>query len=267
MDYILSHFGSQRLWPRTISTKTTENRQVIVNSREEALVRFKQSSSFDCRISAYPSTSVVSSFVGINMDIAPSIVMIDLDRGTFKEQKALDIVLSKTLNRIGQIGGSVQSTAASTLKSSRNDFQPTVIWSGNGYHIDLVLDAFVLEAVDTFNNSRFGSTPSQKFLRFTEWFLSNGKCDPQHNGTVSLRNCMLRIPNTINSKNGQMVRIVQKWNGYQPSIKLFLEDFYVYLCDQRLSELRKRRNCKLQHRQLVKSNYPDIGRSTICWIE
>jgi hypothetical protein len=75
---------------------------------------------------------------------------------------------------------------------------------------------------------------------------------------------MLRIPNTINSKNGQMVRIVQKWNGYQPSIKLYLEDFYVHLCCQRLAEMKKRRY-ELR-RQNGKSMYPDRGRS-IQWIE
>jgi hypothetical protein len=150
LDYILSHFVSQRLWPRTISSKTTENRQVIVNSREEVLVRFKQSNFFDCRISAYPLPSKVSSFVGVNLDIAPSIVMIDLDRETFNTQKALDMALSKTLNKIGPISSSSHSSAAPTLKSSQNDFQPTVIWSGNGYHIYLVLNAFVLETVDTF---------------------------------------------------------------------------------------------------------------------
>jgi hypothetical protein len=262
-DYILSHFESQRLWPRTVSTKATENRQVIVNSKEEALVRFKESNYFDCRISAYPPPSKVSSFVGVNLNIAPSIIMIDLDRETFNTQKAFEMALSKTLNRIVQISNSAQSSAAPTLKK-QNGFQPTVIWSGNGYHIYLVLDAFVLESVDVFNNDRFGSTPSQKFLRFAESFLSSGKCDPQHNRTVSLRNSMLRVPGTINSKNGQMVKIVQKWNGYRPSIKLFLEDFYIYLCCQRLAEMKKRRY-KL-HRQHVKSMHLDRG-STIQWIE
>ena len=54
LDYILSHFEGQRLWPRAISTKTTEGRQVVVNSIEEALARFTQSDFLDCRISAYP---------------------------------------------------------------------------------------------------------------------------------------------------------------------------------------------------------------------
>jgi Primase X len=247
LDYILSHFEGQRLWPRTISTKTTENRQVVVNSREEALTRFAQASFLDCRISAYPPPSALSNFVGVNLDIAPGVVMIDLDRETFETQRAFEMALSGTLKKIME-----------TMIS-----EPSVIWSGSGYHFYLTLDAFVLESVDIFNNSKFGTSPSQKFLRFAEWFLSNGKCDPQHNRTLSLRNSLLRIPNTINSKNGQMVNIVQQWNGYRHSIKLLLEDFYVHLCHQRLAELKKRRSCKPQRL----SKYPDRGRSTICWIE
>jgi hypothetical protein len=254
------------LWPRTISTKATENRQILVSSRDEALARFKQANFLDSRISAYPLASKVSSFVGVNLDVAPSIVMIDLDRETFNTQRAFEMALSKTLNKIVQTSSPVLSLAPSTPKSSQNEFYPTVIWSGNGYHIYIVLDAFVLEAEDAFNNNRFGSNPSQKFLRFAESFLSNGKCDSQHNRTISFRNSMLRIPNTINSKNGQMVKIVQKWNGCRPSIKLLLEDFYVHLCDQRLAELKKRRSRKL-HKQFAKSKYPDRGSSAICWIE
>jgi hypothetical protein len=101
-----------------------------------------------------------------------------------------------------------------TLKAincSLRSCQPTVIWSGSAYHIYLVLDAFVLEAEDVFNNNKFGSNPSQRFLRFAEWFLSNGKCDPKHNSTVSLRNCMLRVPGSVNSKNENVVRIVKRW--------------------------------------------------------
>jgi hypothetical protein len=225
LDYILSHFESQRQWPRTISTKATDNRQVPVNSKKEALARFTQANFLDCRISAYPPPSAVSNFVGVNLEIAPSVVMIDLDRQTFKTQRAFEMSLSSTLKKISE-----------TIIS-----EPTIIWSGSGYHIYLVLEAFVLESVDTFNNSRFGTNSSQKFLRFAEWFLSNGKCDPQHNKTVSLRNCMLRVPGSINSKNGQTVRIIQKWNGYRPSIKLLLEDFYVYLCDQRIREVQNQR--------------------------
>ena len=250
LDYILSHFEGQRQWPRTISTKATDNRQVPVNSRKEALARFTQANFLDCRISAYPPPSAVSNFVGVNLEIAPSVVMIDLDRETFKTQRAFEMALSRILKEILETGIS----------------EPTVIWSGSGYHIYLVLDAFVLESVDTFNNSRFGTNPSQKFLRFGEWFLSNGKCDPQHNKTISLRNCMLRVPGSINSKNGQTVRIIQKWNGYRPSIKLLLEDFYVFLCNQRLAELEEKRKSSSKVFNNRDSGWLDAYDS-IQWIE
>lgn len=100
--------------------------------------------------------------------------MIDLDREIFNTQKAVEIALSRTLKKIE--------------KFNSTEIQPTVIWSGNGYHIYLVLDAFVLETEDIFNNSRFGQQPSQKFLRFAEHFLPNGKCDSQHNKTISFKN-------------------------------------------------------------------------------
>ena len=250
LDYIRNHFeGQRRLFPRTISTRTTEGRQVVVNSREEALARFAQANFLDCKVSAYPPPSEVSSFVGANLDIAPSIIMIDLDRETFNTQKAFEMALSRTLKKISKM-----------LIS-----EPTVIWSGSGYHIYMILDAFVLEGEDVFNNSKFGTNPSQKFLRFAEWFLSNGKCDPQHNKTVSFKNCMLRIPGSINSKNGEKVRIIQKWNGYRPNIKLLLEDFYVYLSSQRLAELEEKISWKFTNDDFRESTR--LGCNSIQWIE
>jgi hypothetical protein len=232
LDFILNHLY-EPIFPRTISTAGTHGAQILVSSKREALARFAHARFLDCRIAAYPKPSELSSFVGVNLDIAPSIVMIDLDRETFRTQKAFEMALTKTLRKISE-----------TIIS-----EPTVIWSGSGYHIYLVLDAFVLEREDAFNNSRFGSNPSQKFLRFAEWFLSDGKCDQQHNKTVSLRNCMLRIPVSINSKNRQRVRIVQKWKGSRPPINYLLRDFRRYLIDERMRELetrRKNRRCEIE---------------------
>ena len=44
----------------------------------------------------------------------------------------------------------------------------------------------------------------------------------------------------INSKNGETVRVTQKWNGYRPNIRYLLEDFYISLCNQRVQELKDR---------------------------
>src|SRR5215212_2958184 len=42
LEFILGHFNNETCWfPRTISTKATEGRQVVAYSKEEALVRFK----------------------------------------------------------------------------------------------------------------------------------------------------------------------------------------------------------------------------------
>jgi hypothetical protein len=87
LDYILSHCH-EPLWPRTISTKTTEGRQVLISSQREALARFAQANYLDCRISAYPpnadeNPSAIQRFTGIeNMTPSNIVVMIDLDRAT-----------------------------------------------------------------------------------------------------------------------------------------------------------------------------------------
>ena len=52
LDFILTHF--QEGFPRTISTKTTKGRQVVVYNRDEALAMFKVANYLDCKINAYP---------------------------------------------------------------------------------------------------------------------------------------------------------------------------------------------------------------------
>jgi hypothetical protein len=137
LDYILSHFRHQmQLWPRTISTKTTEGRQVIVYDREEAMARFKQANFMDCRISAYPywKPSIVSDYADIKNTIAPNFIMIDLDicNFDFDDDNAFLCALRQILSKIKEL---------SQLHS------PTVIWSGNGYHIYIPIDAPVLENI------------------------------------------------------------------------------------------------------------------------
>ena len=53
LDFILSHLKSPKRWPRTISTKSTEGKQIMVYSKQEALSYYKDSNYLDCRISAY----------------------------------------------------------------------------------------------------------------------------------------------------------------------------------------------------------------------
>jgi hypothetical protein len=50
---------------------------------------------------------------------------------------------------------------------------------------------------------------------------------------------MLRIPGSINSKNGQTVRIGLRWNGYRPAINYLLRDFRRYLIDHKINDLKQ----------------------------
>ena len=230
LDFILSHF-CEPLFPRLISTKTTQYRQVLVHSSEEALARFRQSTYLDCRISAYDTNaeenpSAIARFQGIRTATPRNlIVMIDLDRCNFISEKALSLSVNATLRNIKKKLGVSKST---------------VIFSGRGYHVIQPLDAngIILEYVGQFENV---SQPSLKFLRFAEWFLSNGKSDPSHNNTVSYGNMMLRIPGSFNSKNGQRVRVVTKSDNHSPPVNYLLRDFRHYLIDQRITELRSQR--------------------------
>jgi hypothetical protein len=251
---ILGHF-QEPIWPRTISTNATEGRQVVVNSEREALARFKEANWMDCRISAYPpeadeNASAVERFYGIKKTTPPSlIILIDLDRCNFKSQRAFDFSLSTTLKNIKYRLG--------------EDVNPTVLWSGNGYHIYLVLDSnqVNLEYEQIF--TILTDQPSRRFLQFAETFLSVGRSDGVHNRTVSFRNCMLRIPGSFNSKNNAQVTIVQSWDGRRkPEINYLLSDFCVYLVDQKAKELiAQQRRPNTTFAQVRSGSY------TIQWIE
>ena len=253
LDFILSHFQEFPYpWPRTISTQTTKGVQVLVNTSEEALARFKQANYLDCRISAYGPNGdenpyATQKFMGIRTATPTNIiVIIDIDKCNFKSERALGLALSATLKNI---------------KNKLGVNTPTVIWSGRGYHVYQTLDAndIVLEHIRQFENVH---QPSLKFLRFAEWYLSNGKSDPAHNTTVSFRNCMLRIPGSINSKNGQEVRVVRKWDGYRPEINYMLRDFRHWLIDQTLRQEQEQRQQKKTH-----SDSSENKSSITQWIE
>jgi hypothetical protein len=253
LDLILGHFlvcsgvNTPRsreisLWPRTISTKATEGRQILVYDKSEALARFKRSNYQDCRISAYPDNVLenpfrVQSYVGLTL-VTPTdiIIMMDLDRNNFKTDRGLQIALTRTLNNIRE----------------KLDAIPSVLWSGRGYHIiqPLTSNGIILENIKEYGDI---NNISLRFLRFAESYLSSKKSDLQHNTTVSFNNCMLRIPGSINSKNGQMVKVIQKWNGIRPEINYLLAGFTRHIINEKYLELlnaqkrnRKRTEYKLE---------------------
>ena len=150
LDFILGHF-KEPIFPRKIMTKEL-GYQLEVFSKEEAIGYFKSSRYEDCRINAYPP---FTEYKGINRTPI-SFLMVDLDLKDFggrvrgggeleyskkKEEKtllSLEKALDKALEKIkkekdeegggGSIGGN-----------------PTVLWTGNGYHIYQPVSGFILE--------------------------------------------------------------------------------------------------------------------------
>jgi Primase X len=267
--FILSHFEHQiQIWPRTISSALTDNKQVPIYYDERyALARFKQANLVDCRISGYP---LYTEYRGI-VRHTPNFLFIDLDLdnvvpfGNWSSKRLLDMALDNTLRKIKQTFG--------------KGVEPTVLWTGNGYHNYLPIQPLPIPLESDTMFSMF-SGPSQSFLRFLEWYLSDGKCDPAHNTTVSFRNCMVRIPGSFNSKyleaagkslEESQVKSVQKWNGYRPKMPIeVLTDFKAYLASLKIMELEKKQTQRQQPRYQPRGKYYQYYSSnsnSIPWIE
>jgi hypothetical protein len=226
LDFILNHF-QEPIFPRKIMTKQL-GYQLEVFNKEEAIEYFKTSSYEDCRINGYPS---FTEYDGINRT-AISFLMVDLDLNDFKKGKsALDRVLNKTLQKITEsIGGN-----------------PTVIWTGNGYHIYQPVSGFILEEYETFYEftKYLDKDLTSLFIQFAEEYFTDYAADRLHNPTV--KSCLTRIPLSLNSKcvaKGQdaEVKVIQKWDGHRPPIQPVLRGFRRWLIQKKIDvfeELKK----------------------------
>jgi hypothetical protein len=235
LEFILDHFDSDVLFPRTIMTKKL-GYQKIVFSKEEALQFFVDSDYIDCRINAFP----------LSNNSIPNFLFIDLDN---------------YCNTEISIHRKLQATLSNTIK--RLDGIPTVLWTGNGYHVYQPLECTVqFKDIEDFNG--FENTETL-FLRFGKNFLSDGYSDCFNN--PSLKSCLLRVPNSFNSKclarglaaEQAMVRVVNKWNYVRPSIGNLMGSFYAFLVSERI--ILERRKIPLSHHNKRYSYYE------IQWIE
>jgi hypothetical protein len=117
---------------------------------------------------------------------------------------------------------------------------------------------FVLEEEEVF--AKFidptGKDLTTKFMQFAEDFLTNKKGDRQHR--PSINSCLVRIPGTINSKCGQTVRIIQRWDGQRPAVNYLLRDFRRWLINEKM----KRRSIDSRRGSTQVTNA-----TTISWIE
>src|ERR671918_1367287 len=129
IDLILNHF-QEPIFPRKIMTKSI-GYQLEVFDKQSVLNYFKSSNYTDCRINAYPS---YTNYHEINR-VAPTFIMIDLDLKDFDYSKEkLGRAMQNTLKKIKQVIGGY----------------PTVLWTGNGYHIYQPMKGFLLEEEEVF---------------------------------------------------------------------------------------------------------------------
>ncbi len=251
LDFILSHFLSEEpfLFPRKISTYKSNNKQFLVRTREEVIDAFIDSNFVDCRINAYPS---LTDYKGIQRH-KPNFLFIDLDRNSpcFKNDKNFENVLSNTLKNMREkLGKAVQ---------------PTALFTGGGYHIyQPIYCPIALENVTEFSGF---DRPSEQFLRFAKDDLSKGKADKNNN--PSFRSCLLRVPESINSKYDTKVKIVQKWNGVRPPIRReFIEEFRPYLIQKKIDDAKQRQIIlNMRRNKICNSNNSNYNINYYEWID
>jgi hypothetical protein len=113
-----------------------------------------------------------------NVSWAPDLIFIDIDKPDFKNEFSFKRAFNSTMKNIkNQLNGN-----------------PTVVFTGACYHIYQPIEGIVLDDYKQFK--QFGN-PFDKFLRFAKTHLSNNKSDKT---ISSLKACLLRVPNSINSK-------------------------------------------------------------------
>ena len=255
LDFILNHF-QEPVFPRKIMTRQL-GYQVEIFNKEEALEYFKSSNYEDCRINAYPA---FTEYNGINRTPI-SFLMADLDLKDFADEEdsnkkentafLLEKALNKTLQKIKEtIGGN-----------------PTVLWTGNGYHIYQPVSGFILEEYETFYEftKYVDKDLTSMFIQFAEEYFTDYAADRLHNPTV--KSCQVRIPASLNSKciikeQNTEVKIIQKW------VQRLLRHFRIWLIQKRIDDIKELKKQEKKHAKFQMTLAKNQERTnTIKWIE
>jgi len=233
IDFILSHFKSPTAkFPRKMMTLSS-NGLISINSKEEILQRCRDADYKECLINAYPEILELN---GMLIQSA-NLILIDLDLSLCTTCvypiRKLDYLLKQTLKQI---------------KKDING-QPTVLWTGNGYHIYLPVQIPILDNEFEFSKERFQNLfslnnryyeyyVSEVFMQFAGRYLTGGKSEFVHRPRYA--NCMVRIPDTYNmdslskglSLEKSQVKILQEWDGNIIDIKPLIQEFKIWLTQQ-----------------------------------
>lgn len=229
LDFIISHFQTQRLdFPRRIMTGASPG-QITAQSIDEAFKVFEDAGWRDCRINAYPD---YVEWKGITR-ITPSFIFIDLDFDYVKKRKGdpeslsieerkrrTDFILHNTLVRMREYLG--------------QDCRPTVLETGGGYHIyqpcylqDYEMRLIDIKQFEELEPQLESKNLTNEFMAYAEYFFTANNSDPNHHPKV--KSSLLRIPGSINVKRKHWVGIKQSWNGIPIDVKYLMRNFYDYL--------------------------------------
>jgi hypothetical protein len=165
----------------------------------------------------------------------------ELEYSKKKEERTL-LSLEKALNK-----------ASEKIKKEKDEGggggsiggNPTVLWTGNGYHIYQPVSGLILEEYETFYEftKYLDKDLTSMFIQFAEEYLTDYSADRLHNPTV--KSCLLRIPGSLNSKcipnkdQDAEVKIVQRWDGKRLFIRPLLRDFRRWLIQNRIDDIEE----------------------------
>jgi len=260
IHFIFSHFEKrQQLFPRKMSTSFSNNRQFTVYNREQILNECIKADFIDCRINAYPVLEN-DNYHSYSNTQAPNLIFIDLDLDKNLPYHEAKTKLEKSKHK-----------SIKTIRERLNGSQPTLLWTGNGYHIYIVIDSRPLELIKEL--SELSQKPSEEFLRYAEMTFSLKKKDLGHN--PSFKSSLLRIPYTFNSKNlnindennqiSSEIKIIQEFdkdNIQSINIKL-IRDFRLWLAD---IDLQRKKTSRIQNKNCEIISKSDIVKKYY-WIE
>ncbi len=235
------------MFPRAVMTLKTKG-QVHANNEEEILEHFLGADFKDCRINGYPFYEEEEEEEDDRL--YPSFIFIDLDLSLcnvckYPERK-LDYILNQTLSKIEKEINGV----------------PTVLWTGGGYHIYQPItlhnpndkereERCPLEHITAFNEflPYVNNDLTTEFMRYAAKYFTNNQKDPKHN--PSTKSCLVRVPETINSKYNFSVEIRQKWDGKEADASIIASYFRDSLV-QRKYEQEKKKSGKVSYTRVNK---------------
>jgi hypothetical protein len=269
------------------------NGQFTVHSEEEIMNRCTQANFVDCRINAYPESTKWEKYDLVRYP--PNFLFFDLDLTLFTKYKnpkrLLDMALRKTINKISTLIPKHFETLPSQPKFSKvsgsninpllfesTHVEPTILWTGNGYHIYLPINAIVLDQEVYFSKDQFPNlfsltskyfnwSVSEVFLKYAEIYFTDGRADPLHN--PKYKTCLIRIPGSYNSKllkkgfdkEASQVKIIQRWNGTKIPIQYLLKEFRRWLIQEEYNLKLKKGAVSPSYNVIIRTN------NKIDWIE